>query len=65
LEFRFWIGDWGFGILEFNKRDKDYKNGADDYFIKPFSPLGLIRKVEEIFDESKGESYGFERQSKF
>jgi DNA-binding response OmpR family regulator len=43
LDFGFWIG-------EFNKRDKDYKNGADDYFIKPFSPLGLIRKVEEIFE---------------
>ncbi|MCF6290931.1 MAG: response regulator [Desulfobacterales bacterium] len=22
--------------------------GADDYFVKPFSPLELIRKVEEI-----------------
>lgn len=25
--------------------------GADDYFIKPFSPLDLLRKVEEILGE--------------
>ncbi len=24
------------------------KAGADDYFVKPFSPLELIKKVEEI-----------------
>jgi len=23
--------------------------GADDYFVKPFSPLELIKKVEELF----------------
>jgi hypothetical protein len=45
LDFGFWILDWGF-----NKWDKGRKTGADDYFIKPFSPLGLIRKVEEIFE---------------
>jgi DNA-binding response OmpR family regulator len=22
--------------------------GADDYFVKPFSPLELIKKVEEV-----------------
>ena len=27
---------------------KGYAAGADDYFIKPFSPLDLIKKVEEI-----------------
>jgi len=27
------------------------KAGADDYFIKPFSPLDLLRKVEEILGE--------------
>ena len=29
-------------------RDNGFKVGADDYFIKPFSPLELIRKVEEV-----------------
>ena len=28
--------------------DEGLKVGADGYFIKPFSPLDLIRKVEEI-----------------
>ncbi len=26
------------------------KAGADEYFVKPFSPLELIRKVEEILE---------------
>jgi len=29
-------------------REKGFEAGADDYFTKPFSPLDLIRKVEEI-----------------
>ena len=28
--------------------EKGFAAGADDYFIKPFSPLELIKKVEEI-----------------
>lgn len=28
--------------------EKGLQAGADDYFVKPFSPLDLIRKVEEI-----------------
>ncbi|MCL5957940.1 MAG: response regulator [Chloroflexi bacterium] len=33
--------------------------GADDYFIKPFSPLALLRKVEEILQHSDtGEESG-------
>lgn len=28
--------------------DEGFKAGADGYFIKPFSPLDLIRKVEEV-----------------
>ncbi len=28
--------------------DTGFKAGADGYFIKPFSPLDLIKKVEEI-----------------
>jgi len=27
-----------------------FEAGADDYFVKPFSPLELIRKVEEVLD---------------
>jgi DNA-binding response OmpR family regulator len=27
--------------------------GADDYFTKPFSPLALLRKVDEILEERK------------
>jgi len=29
-------------------REKGLAAGADDYFSKPFSPLELIRKVEEL-----------------
>lgn len=28
--------------------EKGLQSGADDYFVKPFSPLSLIRKVEEV-----------------
>ncbi|HDP95135.1 MAG TPA: response regulator [Candidatus Aminicenantes bacterium] len=30
--------------------EEGFKAGADAYFIKPFSPLELIRKVEEVFE---------------
>ena len=30
------------------ERGKGFSAGADDYFTKPFSPLELIKKVEEI-----------------
>lgn len=29
-------------------RQKGFEAGADDYFVKPFSPLELLRKVDEI-----------------
>jgi CheY-like chemotaxis protein len=29
-------------------REKGLEAGADDYFAKPFSPLELIKKVEEV-----------------
>jgi len=29
-------------------RNKGFEVGADDYFVKPFSPLELIKKVEEV-----------------
>lgn len=32
---------------EFDK-EKGLEAGADDYFTKPFSPLELIKKVEEV-----------------
>lgn len=32
-------------------KEKGFKAGADDYFVKPFSPLGLIKKVEEILGD--------------
>ncbi len=28
--------------------ERGYEVGADDYFVKPFSPTALLRKVEEI-----------------
>ena len=32
-------------------REKGLEAGADDYFVKPFSPLDLIRKVEEVLGD--------------
>ncbi|RMF29354.1 MAG: response regulator [Chloroflexi bacterium] len=29
-------------------KEKGFAVGADDYFVKPFSPLALMRKVEEV-----------------
>lgn len=31
-------------------RQEGFDAGADDYFAKPFSPLELMRKVDEILD---------------
>jgi len=31
-------------------RELGYQAGADDYFVKPFSPLELIAKVEEVLE---------------
>jgi len=31
-------------------KEKGLKAGADDYFTKPFSPLELIKKVEEVLE---------------
>lgn len=30
-------------------REEGVAAGADDYFTKPFSPVGLLYKVEEVF----------------
>jgi DNA-binding response OmpR family regulator len=32
-------------------REEGLAAGADDYFTKPFSPVGLLTKVEEVFSE--------------
>jgi CheY-like chemotaxis protein len=32
-------------------RTEGKKAGADDYFVKPFSPLDLLRKVEELLGD--------------
>jgi len=32
------------------ERKKGLEAGADEYFTKPFSPLALIKKVEEFLD---------------
>ncbi len=29
-------------------KQKGFEAGADDYFVKPFSPLELLRKIDEI-----------------
>lgn len=34
-------------------REDGLAAGADDYFTKPFSPVGLLTKVEEVFAESE------------
>jgi CheY-like chemotaxis protein len=36
------------GRSQSEDREKGTAAGADDYFIKPFSPLELIQKVEEV-----------------
>jgi DNA-binding response OmpR family regulator len=35
---------------EESERKQGLDAGADDYFTKPFSPLALIKKVEEVLD---------------
>lgn len=32
-------------------REEGFRAGADSYFTKPFSPLELIKKVEEILEQ--------------
>ncbi len=35
---------------QISDRREGIEAGADDYFVKPFSPLELLRKVDQIFD---------------
>jgi two-component system, OmpR family, phosphate regulon response regulator PhoB len=32
-------------------REKGFKAGASDFFLKPFSPLELLQKIESFFNE--------------
>lgn len=32
-------------------KKRGYDAGADDYFVKPFSPLNLINKIDEVLSE--------------
>jgi two-component system phosphate regulon response regulator PhoB len=34
-------------------RERGLDAGADDYFTKPFSPVGLLGKVEEVFSHKE------------
>ncbi len=36
-----------------NDRERGLSAGADDYFTKPFSPLALLRMVEEVRTERR------------
>ncbi|AMM41960.1 chemotaxis protein CheY [Candidatus Desulfofervidus auxilii] len=33
--------------------EKGYAVGADDYFVKPFSPMELLNKIEKVLGESE------------
>jgi DNA-binding response OmpR family regulator len=37
--------------VQIRDREEGMAAGADDYFTKPFSPVGLLSKVEEVFRE--------------
>jgi two-component system, OmpR family, phosphate regulon response regulator PhoB len=39
------------GADEGTLRQKGLRAGATDFFVKPFSPLDLLRKIEEVFEE--------------
>jgi DNA-binding response OmpR family regulator len=33
------------------EKAKAFEMGADDYFVKPFSPMALLDKIKEVFGE--------------
>ena len=45
-------------------REKGLEAGADDYFVKPFSPLDLIKKVEEGHKDDGNYNSGNQLESK-
>ncbi len=34
-----------------SEKAKGFEMGADDYFVKPFSPMALLDKIKEVFGE--------------
>jgi DNA-binding response OmpR family regulator len=34
-------------------REKGLKLGADDYITKPFSPSGLVKKVQKVLEKKR------------
>ena len=34
-----------------NDIEKGFQAGADDYFIKPFSPLELLKKIDDVLNK--------------
>jgi DNA-binding response OmpR family regulator len=34
-------------------REEGLSSGADDYFTKPFSPLALLRKIDEVYEREE------------
>ena len=42
------------GLSEDLHREKADLAGADGYFTKPFSPAGLMEKIDQVLDEVRG-----------
>jgi DNA-binding response OmpR family regulator len=40
-------------LAQESDRAKGEAAGADDYFTKPFSPVALLRKVDQVFSEER------------
>ena len=38
--------------------DRGKEAGADDYFVKPFSPIALLDKIAQVLEKGRGEKVG-------
>ena len=38
--------------------DRGREAGADDYFVKPFSPIALLDKIAQVLEKGRGEKEG-------
>ena len=38
--------------------DRGREAGADDYFVKPFSPIALLDKIAQVLEKGRGEKVG-------